>query len=117
MNRFLFAIYTWRETTTLYVTLNFFSHSGVSSQGEVINLTGALGIPLKGPLNSIMSLEGTGKIGFLFLLSLSLLRTYILQMPRGNQKGHKPPDSYHKRYPNSTLHEIKTGIQISISTV
>ncbi|KAJ4705296.1 Long-chain-alcohol oxidase FAO4B [Melia azedarach] len=103
---FLLALYAWRETTTLHVT--FKKISGDSSQGEVIHLTGELLISLKELLKSLMSLEGNGKRNFLFLLSRTLLRTYILQIPRGNHKDHNLPDSYHKSYPNSILHEIKT---------
>lgn len=108
MNPFLLALYAWREATTLYVT--FKQISGKSSRQEMINITGELRISLIELLKSLMSLEGNRR-RFIGLFAQALLRTYILQIPRGNHKACIQLDSYHKPYPNSTLYEIKTGIQ------
>ncbi|KAK3226904.1 hypothetical protein Dsin_006766 [Dipteronia sinensis] len=105
MHPFLFALYAWRETTTLHVTFN--KLAGNKSQDEMINLIGELRISMTELLKSLMSLEGN-KRRFIYHLSQTLLRTYILQIPRGSHKDCSLSNSYQKPYPDSTLHEIKT---------
>lgn len=109
MNSFLFALDAWGETTTLHVT--FKNVSSNSPPDEVINLTGELRISMIELLKSLMSLEGNEKRKFACLLSQSLLRTYIFRIPRGSHNDCNLPDSYDNHYPNSSVHEIKTGIQ------
>ncbi|KAK0584231.1 hypothetical protein LWI29_009700 [Acer saccharum] len=105
MHPFLFALYAWRETTTLHVT--FKKLAGNKSQDETINLIGELRISMIELLKSFMSIEGN-KRRFIYHLSQTFLRTYILQIPRGSHKDCSLSHSYRKSYPDSTLHEIKT---------
>ncbi|KAK4833807.1 hypothetical protein QYF36_011708 [Acer negundo] len=105
MHPFLFALYAWRETTTLHVT--FKKLAGNKSEDKMINLIGELKISMIELLKSLMSLEGN-KRRFIYHLSETLLRTYILQIPRGSHKGCSLSHPYQKPYPDSTLHEIKT---------
>ncbi|ESR43391.1 hypothetical protein CICLE_v10011029mg [Citrus x clementina] len=105
MNPFLFALYAWRETTTLHVTFKNVSGNGL--RDEVTNLTGELKISVIELLKSLMTLEGNRRINFACLLTQSVLRTYILQIPRGGHNDCNMPDSYHKHYPSSSVHEIK----------
>ncbi|KAJ0088491.1 hypothetical protein Patl1_32629 [Pistacia atlantica] len=106
MNPFLLALYAWREATTLHVT--FKNISGKSSRPETINITGELRISLIELLKSLMSLEGNRRRRFIALFAQALLRTYILQIPRGNHKACVLLDSYNKPYPNTTIYEIET---------
>ncbi|KAL5740012.1 hypothetical protein ACOSQ2_029192 [Xanthoceras sorbifolium] len=102
MHPFLFPLYAWRETTTLHVT--FKKLDGNKSKDKMINLIGELRISMIELLKSLISLRGN-KRRFIYLFSRALLRTYILQIPRGS---HKESHSYYKPYPDSTLHEIET---------
>ncbi|KAK1561893.1 hypothetical protein Q3G72_002631 [Acer saccharum] len=105
MHPFLFALYAWRETTTLHVT--FKKLAGNKSQDETINLIGELRISMIELLKSFRSIEGN-KRRFIYHLSHTLLRTYILRIPRGSHKDCSLSHSYQNPYPDSTLHEIKT---------
>ena len=113
MNPFLFALYGWRETTTLHVTFKNVSGNGL--RDDVTNLTGELKISVIELLKSLMALEGNMRINFACLLTHSVLRTYILQIPRMGYNDCNLPDSYHKYYPSSSVHEIKAGIKKSTS--
>ena len=111
MNPYLFALFSWRETTQLYVT---FKKLAGNFAGEVgLNLKGELRISMIELLKSLVSLEGNRKGKFIYLFTLNLLRTYILQIPRESHKEYTLTDSYNKSYPASTFHEIKTGRQES----
>ncbi|XVF55761.1 hypothetical protein PTKIN_Ptkin06aG0063200 [Pterospermum kingtungense] len=102
MNPYLFALYSWRETTTLYVTFKKLA-------GEVgLNLKGELRISMIELLKSLVSLKGNRKGRFICLFSMNLLRTYILQIPQESHEELTLPVSYHNSYPVSTFHEIKT---------
>ncbi|KAG8504060.1 hypothetical protein CXB51_002373 [Gossypium anomalum] len=92
MNPYLFAIFSLKETTTLYVTFK--------------RVSGNFAEDL---LKTLLSLEGNGKVRFLHLFLLHLLRTYILQIPQGIHKEYTPTDSYNNSYPTSTFHELETG--------
>ncbi|XVE61452.1 hypothetical protein DITRI_Ditri06bG0041300 [Diplodiscus trichospermus] len=106
MNPYLFALYSWRETTTLYVTIKKLAGN---SAGEVgLNLKGDLRISMIELLKSLISLEGNRKGRFIYLFSLNLLRTYFLQIPQESHKEYTLTDSCNNSYPESTFHEIKT---------
>lgn len=113
MNPFLFALYAWKETTTLHVTFKNVSGNGL--QDEVTNLTGELKISVIELLKSLVTLEGNRKRSFACLLSRTVLRTYILQIPQQSHNDCNLPDSYHKHYPSSSVYEIKAGIKKSTS--
>lgn len=108
MNPYLLALYAWRESTTLNVTLRKISNN----IGEkAINLKGKLQISPLELLKSMFYLKGRNRSKFVFLLMQSLVRTYILQRPRGSYMNFTPLASElpHGSYPNSMIHEIKTG--------
>lgn len=107
MNPYLFGLYAWREMTTLHVT--FVKVAEKNSKDEKVILKGELSISVTELLKSFISLEGNKKGMFLSLLLGSLLRTYILQIPRGNHKDLNLSYYLNKSYPSGTLHEIKTG--------
>lgn len=110
MNPYLFALFSWEETTTLYVTFKRVSGSFAEDHHVGLNLKGKLKVSMIELLKSLLSLEGDGKGRFLHLFLLHLLRTYILQIPQGIHKEYTPTDSYNNSYPTSTFHELKTGI-------
>ncbi|KZV40453.1 hypothetical protein F511_41770 [Dorcoceras hygrometricum] len=113
MNPYLLALYAWRESTTLNVTLRKITND--DPEREMTNLQGKLHISLFGLLKSIWSLEGGSKISFIFIFLQSLLRTYILQEPRGRHLDFVSKDLETDRYPDSTVHEIKTYDGLIIS--
>ncbi|XWS59460.1 hypothetical protein CRYUN_Cryun08bG0123800 [Craigia yunnanensis] len=114
MNPYLFALYSWRETTQLYVT--FKKLAGNFSREGGLNLKGELRISMIELLKSLISLEGNRKGRFIYLFSLNLLRTYILQIPQESLKENTLTDSYNNSYPASTFfHEIKTEDGYTIS--
>ncbi|XP_021819782.1 uncharacterized protein LOC110761590 [Prunus avium] len=113
MNPYLFGLYAWREMTTLHVT--FVKVAEKNSRDEKVILKGELNISMKELLKSFISLEGNKKGRFICLLSGALLRTYILQIPRGNPKDLNLSYCLHKSYPSGTLHEIKTEDGFNIS--
>ncbi|KAG2683001.1 hypothetical protein I3760_10G011700 [Carya illinoinensis] len=105
LNPYLFALYAWRETTTLHVTFR----KVVNNSGEdEMNLKGEFHISMAELLKSLLSLEGNNRGMLVRLLLRTFLRTYIVQIPRGSHKDFTISDSCLKRYPSSTLHEIKT---------
>ncbi|XWS43392.1 hypothetical protein CRYUN_Cryun16bG0099400 [Craigia yunnanensis] len=113
MNPYLFALYSWRETTTLYVT---FKKLAGNFAGEVgLNLKGELRISMIELLKSLVSLEGNRKGKFIYLFTLNLLRTYILPIPQEIHKEYTLTDSHNNSYPASTFHEIKTEDGYTIS--
>ncbi|GMI65940.1 hypothetical protein HRI_000263300 [Hibiscus trionum] len=103
MNPFPFALYSWSETTTLYVTFK-----RVAGEGEGLNLKGELRISMIELLKSLFSLEGNGKGRFINLFASNLLRTYILQIPHQCNKEYLTDSSNNSSYPASTFHQIKT---------
>lgn len=106
MNPFLLGLYAWRETTTLNVRLRKID----AQTGETaMNLKGKLHISLPELLRSASTLEGRGRFKLVYLLTRSLLRTYILQVPRTSHISFAPSDSAPWPYPSSTVHEVKTG--------
>ncbi|XP_070665018.1 uncharacterized protein [Malus domestica] len=113
MNPYLSALYAWREMTTLHVT--FVKVAEKNSKDEKVVLKGELSISMKELLKSFISLEGNKRGRFFCHLLGALLRTYILQIPRGN---HKDLDSSYfqiKSYPSGILHELKTEDEFNIS--
>ncbi|KAF9680856.1 hypothetical protein SADUNF_Sadunf06G0165100 [Salix dunnii] len=107
MNPFHFALYAWRETTTLHVTFNQVAPSG--STGTVLNLKGELRVSFLELLKCFISLKGNGRGRFVHLLLQTLLRTYVLQIPRGTRENFTVTDSYDKSYPSSTVDDIRTA--------
>lgn len=111
MNPCHFALYAWRETTTLYVTFNKVAPSG--STDTMLNLKGELRVSFTELLKCFISLKGNGRGRFIHLLLQTLIRTYILQIPRGTRENFIVTDSCDKSYPSSTIDDIRTGIQKS----
>lgn len=109
MNPYLLGLYGWKESTTMHVR---FRKVARNSEGEeMVDLKGELHISMVELLKSVISMEGKRRAMFAFRLLQSLLRTYILQVPRGSSvKGFTPSEFVQRYYPTSTLHEIKTGI-------
>lgn len=103
MNPYLFASYAWTETTTMHVTFKKVSENSMILRGD-------LGISMTELLKSLISLEGNRKGKFIFLLLQSIFRTYIIQVPRGYHKDFPLFGLSQRAYPDSKLHNIKTGI-------
>lgn len=80
-----------------------------NSGEDEMNLKGEFHISMAELLKSLLSLEGNNRGMLVRLLLRTFLRTYIVQIPRGSHKDFTISDSCLKRYPSSTLHEIKTG--------
>ncbi|CAL5389209.1 unnamed protein product [Camellia sinensis] len=106
LNPYLYALYAWRETTTMNVTLNRVSMDG--SKEKMLKLKGKLSISMIGLLKSLISLEGNMRGRFVCLVLQTLFRTYFSQVPRGCHKDFNPPELHLRPYPSSTLHEVKT---------
>ena len=109
INPYLFALYAWRETTTLHVTFKKIVEN--NSREDKVHLKGELRISMVELLKSFISLGGKNRGRFICLLLCTLLRTYFLQIPQRSHKDFTPSDLYLKYYPSGTLHEIKTGIR------
>ncbi|XP_052310139.1 uncharacterized protein LOC18100631 isoform X4 [Populus trichocarpa] len=107
MNPYHFALYAWRETTTLYVTFNKVAQSG--STGTMLNLKGELRVSFTELLKCFISLKGNGRGRFIHLLLQTLIRTYILQIPRVTRENFIVTDSCDKSYPSSTIDDIRTA--------
>ena len=107
MNPFLLALNGWKESTTLHVTFSKVTKN--PPREEMVNLKGELHISVIELLKTVMTLKGNNRGKFVGLLLQSLVRTYILQIPRGSRKYFTPSEVYERPYPSSTLHEIKTG--------
>ncbi|KAI3471916.1 hypothetical protein Pfo_028604 [Paulownia fortunei] len=110
MNPYLLALYAWRESTTLNVTLRKITNN----REDMMNLKGTLHISLLELLKSMCALRGGSRSKFICLLMQSLLRTYILQAPRGSLINFTPLKLAREPYPNSTIHEIKTEDNFTI---
>ncbi|KAF9594383.1 hypothetical protein IFM89_030985 [Coptis chinensis] len=106
MNPYLLFSYAWSESTTLHVTFRTLGQQ--SSKEQKIDLEGELSLSFLDLLRSLIGLKGNMKGLFICLLLRSLLRTYILQTPRGSHPGFSPSDLRERPYPPSTLHKIKT---------
>ena len=109
MTPYLFALYAWKESTTLHVTFKKVAEN--NSKEDMMLLKGRLSVSMVELLKSLISLRGNNKGGFICHLLYTLYRTYFVQKSQGNHKDFPPKDLYHKFYPSSTLHEIKTGIR------
>lgn len=107
MNPYLFPLYAWREMTTLHVA--FAKVAEKNSKDEKVILKGELSISMTELLKSLISLKGNDRRRFICLLLGSLVRTYFLQIPRGNHKDLNLSVYQQKSYPGGDLHEIKTG--------
>lgn len=83
------------------------------SMEEMMKLKGELNISIMELLKSVINLEGHGRLRFIGLFLQTLLRTYVLQVPRGSHRDITPLEIYQRPYPSSTLHEIKTGVHYS----
>lgn len=106
MSPYILGLYAWRESTTLNVRLRKIS----DQTGErTMNLKGKLHISALELLKSMFTLEGRSRTKFVSLLMKSLFRTYILQVPRTGHISFTPLDLARGPYPDSMVHEIKTG--------
>lgn len=103
MNPYLLGLYAWRESTTLHVTLK-----KITGEKSMI-LKGKLHISMVELVKSLCTLEGDSRIKFILVLIKSLLRTYILQVPRKSHINFAPCNLAHGPYPDSRIHEIRTG--------
>ncbi|KAL8039767.1 hypothetical protein ABFS82_10G056500 [Erythranthe guttata] len=113
MNPYLLVLYAWRESTTLNVTL---AKINDKMPGEdSMNLKGKLRISVLELLKSVYALEGGSKYKFVFLLMQSLLTTYIIRAPRGSLAKFSPVKLASEPYPHSTIHEIQTEDNFTIS--
>ncbi|KAK2984165.1 hypothetical protein RJ640_020575, partial [Escallonia rubra] len=107
LNPYLLGIYGLKESTTMHVT--FRKVTNYSPGEEMENLKGELHISVIDLLRSVISLEGKRRVNFVFCLLQSLLRTYILQVPRGSDKSSMGSEIFQQPpYLSSSLHEIKT---------
>ncbi|RVW48098.1 hypothetical protein CK203_073501 [Vitis vinifera] len=113
MNPYLFALYAWTESMTMHVTFKKVAKN--SSTDQMMILRGELCISTTELLKSLISLEGNRKGKFIRLFLQSLFRTYITQVPRGNHGDFPMSHLYRRPYPDSTLHDIKTGDGFIIS--
>ncbi|KAL1549281.1 hypothetical protein AAHA92_17408 [Salvia divinorum] len=106
MSPYLLALYAWRESTTLDVKL---------TGDKMTNLKGKLHISALELLKCMCTLEGRSRIEFLSLLMRSLIRIYILQVPRTSHVSFTASDFTRRPYPSSKIHEIKTEDDFIIS--
>ncbi|KAI3856011.1 hypothetical protein MKW92_026529 [Papaver armeniacum] len=106
MNPYLLALYSWKETTTLHVTLKRINEPSLNS--ETMDIKGELHLSVVNLLKSLISLEGNKKGRFICLLLQSFWRTYISQIPRGNPVHISSFGSSQKPYPKSDIHEMMT---------
>ncbi|XP_059646653.1 uncharacterized protein LOC132293268 [Cornus florida] len=79
-----------------------------NSVEETLNLKGELSISITELLGTLISLKGKLRGRFIRLLLGSFLRTYILQVPRGNEEDFNPSELPQEPYPTSTHHELET---------
>ncbi|XP_011004208.1 PREDICTED: uncharacterized protein LOC105110751 isoform X2 [Populus euphratica] len=107
MNPCHFALYAWRDTTTLYVTFNKVAPS--RSTDTMLNLKGELRVSFTELLKCFISLKGNGRGKFIHLLIQTLIRTYILQIPRWTRENFIVTDSCDRSYPSSTIDDIRTA--------
>lgn len=107
MNPYIFGLYGWRESTTVHVTFKKVTKN--SPREEMLNLKGELCISMIELIRSVVSLKGKNRAKFIYRLIQSVIRTYILQIPRGRNKFFASLEIYQGPYPSSILHEIKTG--------
>ncbi|XP_057505723.1 uncharacterized protein LOC130789017 [Actinidia eriantha] len=115
MNPYLFALYAWRETTTIHVTLKKVVME--SSKEEVVSLKGKLSISMVELLKCLRSLEGNLRGRFICLLVQTFFRTYISQVPRGSQKDFHQSNFCQNPYPSGNLHRIQTDDGFIISCI
>ncbi|XP_034693453.1 uncharacterized protein LOC117920178 isoform X1 [Vitis riparia] len=113
MNPYLSALYAWSESTTMHVTFKKVAKS--SSTDQIMILRGELCISTTELLKSLLSLEGNRKGKFICLLLQSLFRTYITQVPRGYVEDFPLFHLYQRPYPDSTLHDLRTGDGVIVS--
>ncbi|KAL7137340.1 hypothetical protein ABFS83_10G084400 [Erythranthe nasuta] len=113
MNPYLLALYAWRESTTLNATLTKINDKMPGE--DSMNLKGKLRISVLELLKSVYALEGGSKYKFVFLLMQSLLTTYIIRAPRGSPAKFGPMKLASEPYPHSTIHEIQTEDNFTIS--
>ncbi|XP_021622108.2 uncharacterized protein LOC110622057 isoform X2 [Manihot esculenta] len=106
LNPYLFAVYAWKETTTLHVT--FEKVAANYARETMVNLKGELRVSFMELIKSLWSLKGDRSGRFICILLQSLLRTYVLQTPRESHRDFIPNDYSNKPYPRSTLYKIKT---------
>lgn len=109
MNPYMLGLYAWKESTTMHVTFRKLSISSSASMEEMMALKGKLHISFIDFLKTITSLKGSNRLMFLSAFLQSLLRTYILQIPRRNQDIFAASELPEMQYPTSTLHKIRTG--------
>ncbi|XP_022132814.1 uncharacterized protein LOC111005575 isoform X2 [Momordica charantia] len=112
LNPYLFGLYAWRETTTLHVKVEKVAEN--SSMNDMAILEGELSISILEVLKSFLSLKGEKTGQFISLLLKTLVRTYILQIPRIILKNSTPLGCLKNPYEYGSRYEIATdGIIIS----
>lgn len=114
MNPFLLGLYVLRESTELHATLRKVNINRTKDQ-ELLNLEGSLHISMFELLKTLTSMKGNNKVKFISHLLQSFLRTYILQIPRGVDKGVATLEGDERTYPSSSLLKIKTEDGFTIS--
>ena len=84
MTPYLFALYAWKESTTLHVTFKKVAEN--NSKEDMMLLKGRLSVSMVELLKSLISLRGNNKGGFICHLLYTLYRTYFVQKSQGNHK-------------------------------
>ncbi|KAH9307741.1 hypothetical protein KI387_035652, partial [Taxus chinensis] len=110
MHPFLFGSFGWTESTTLHVNLrqitrNHQNYRVSYHNAGLVELEGDLRVSAIGLLRSLITLRGNDKGKFVSLLIQSLIRTYILQRPRGDLSNFYGSIKKYT-YPCHMLHEI-----------
>ncbi|XP_031103102.1 uncharacterized protein LOC116006754 [Ipomoea triloba] len=109
MNPYMLGLYAWKESTTMHVTFRKISDSASMEENqEMMALKGKLHISFMGFLKAAISVKGNSRLMFLSAFLQSMLRTYILQIPRRNRNILAASELPERQYPTSTLHKIKT---------
>ncbi|KAG9459072.1 hypothetical protein H6P81_003580 [Aristolochia fimbriata] len=122
MNPYLLGAYARKESTTLNIRLKKISSKDDNDirppphQRETpTDLQGELYLSPFELLRSLITMTGTNKQVFIFALLRSLLRTYILQIPRSHHVEFDMKDMIDTAYPFSITHELKSGDGVTIS--
>ncbi|XP_077232090.1 uncharacterized protein LOC143866500 [Tasmannia lanceolata] len=122
MNPYLLASYAWSESRTMHVTFKAVHQIDKVNLGrshelteEMLNLKGELHVSTVELVRCLITMKGDQKIRFISLLLQSLLRTYILQIPRSRHVDFGPLDMNQRPYPPCIHHEMKTDDGFIIS--
>lgn len=110
MNPYLMGLYCWRESTTLHVTFKaVIPKDQFDRSKHEMDLKGELYLSPFELVKSLVRIKGTNRWKFVFSLLGSLLKTYILQIPRSLHRTFDDLDMTNRYYPTFILHELKTG--------